>query len=419
MDVAILGAGIAGLAAAARLGPNTEMEIFEEAHHIGGRTKSEALDANTWANFGAQYISNDKIKLVELSARAGVNLIRAPFGSAGAAELGNAAIGAQVQRQIERVEAEQARPRPAEERELDDQTFLSWLGPCSDEATSFWNHWAGRMLCCSISEVSLYGVLWFWGEQRTSPWTVEPVERAALDGPCVVQGGTGELARGLARVSGAKVCLGTAVESVLKDGHGGYLIETQRAGRPLHVRARKVICALPASIAARVCRDMPDWKTDALRSVHYGRFLSTPIRVTSVDRPVDAWRATPFRPGQIYNGNDFRLRTPGDIDADGCVFHSYVYDKHARQIWKDPDESIKSGAVNALLQRFPEFGHRISWVGIQRWRYGLPHYSPGHMKRIPSLCAPVDGIHFCGDYCSPANMEGAARSGERAADEIR
>lgn len=416
VEVAILGAGMAGLAAAARLGTAADVEVLEAANYIGGRTRSKRLGPSTWANFGAQYVSDDKIKLVELARLTDVALVPAPFGVADVAEMSDASNKVEVQEQIKRVEVEQARPRPAGLWDLDDQSFVSWLGPCSEAAAAFWDHWAGGMLCCSITEVSLYGLLWFWGQQRTSPWTVEPVESSGL-GACVVHGGTNELTRGLARISGAKVSLDTVVDAVVQETDR-YLIHARRGGNSVRLLARHVICALPAPVAREVCRDLPGWKQVALEAVRYGRYLSTPIAIAPADRQVGPWRFTACRPGQVYNGNDFRLRTPGDVDAVGGVYHSYVYDVNARQIWDDPDDSIKSGAGRALLRRFPQYTDRVQWVGIQRWRYGLPLYSVGHMKRLEWLRAPVQGIHFCGDYCSPSNMEGAARNGERAADEV-
>lgn len=421
VDVAILGAGMAGLAAAARLGGAADIEILEASDHIGGRTKSKRFGTSTWANFGAQYVSDDKVKLVELAKLTDVELVPAPFGTSDIPEAIDTSDLAEIQEQIKRVEVEQARPRPSWQWELDDQTFAEWLGPCSQTAGAFWEHWAGGMLCSSITEVSLYGLLWFWGEQRTSPWTVDAddgdrVESSGL-GACVVKGGTNELTRGLARVSGARISLRTVVEAVVPTA-GGYLIHSRRDDERRQMWARHVICALPAPIAREVCKELPGWKQYALEAVRYGRYLSTPMLITPADRPVGPWRFTTCRPNQVYNGNDFRLRTPGDIDADGGAYHSYVYDANARQIWDDPDDTIKSGAVHALLRRFPQYTDRVAWVGIQRWRYGLPHYSTGHMKRLVWLRAPVGDLHFCGDYCSPSNMEGAARNGERAAEEV-
>lgn len=321
-----------------------------------------------------------------------------------------------VRGQLARIEDEQARPREPSEWYLDGRTFADWLGPSSEAAREFWEHWAGGMLCSSITEVSLYGFLWFWGPQRTSPWSVDAVESSGL-GATVVQGGTNDFTLRLAYASGARLSLSTIVDSVTAVGDG-YEVRGHYKGQRILTRARRVVCALPAPAAAAVCRDLPAWKRVALGEVRYGRFLATPILVSPADEPVGPWRFGISRPGQRYNSNDFVLKTPGDFDKEGGCYHSYVYDTFARQIWDDSDESITSGAVRALQAYQPAYQDRIRWVGIQRWLTGLPQYRPGHMRRLDALRSPVGGLSFCGDYCSPSNMEGAARSGQRAASEI-
>jgi len=51
-------------------------------------------------------------------------------------------------------------------------------------------------------------------------------------------------------------------------------------------------------------------------------------------------------------------------------------------------------------------------------RDGHPQYVRGLMKHFPQLGEPVEGIFFAGDYTWQANMEGAVRSGQRAADQV-
>jgi monoamine oxidase len=411
VDVAVLGAGVAGLTAAYRL-RGLDVEVFEASDRVGGRTKSQRFSESSWANFGAQYVSDDKVKVVELCSEVGAELVPAPFDEA--AEL--AEMSDEVQKQLARIEDEQAKPRDPAEWYLDGRTFADWLGPSSEEARGFWEHWAGGMLCSSITEVSLYGFLWFWGSQRTSPWSVEPVESSGL-GPTVVRGGTNDFTLRLAGAGGARFSLSTVIDSVASVPDG-YEVRGSQMGDRVVTRARSVVCALPAPAAAAVCRDLPAWKRQALSQVRYGRFLATPILVSPAGDPVGPWRFSVTRPGQRYNSNDFKLKTPGDFENAGGCFHSYVYDCFARQVWDDPDESVMSGAVQALLACHPEYKDRIRWVGIQRWLTGLPQYRPGHMRRLEALRAPVGGLSFCGDYCSPSNMEGAARSGERAASEV-
>lgn len=421
-DVAIIGGGISGLTAAAVLQWSSQLDfqVLEKEGWLGGRTKSERFSLDAWANFGAQYVSEDKTKITELSSRVGAELIPAPFGAGDAmAQVDtkySQQIGAEIKNQIKRLEAEQLNERPAHLWELDKQTFVQWLGDASHDSLGFWDHWAGGMMCASITELSLIGVMWFWGNQRTSPWNTSEVETTGL-GSRVIRGGTQELATGLAREANGRASTYTEVEAVTKDADR-LVIYANRNGTPVKLYASHVIFALPAPLVRQICSDLPTWKSNALDQVRYGRYLSTPIAVTHGDSSNGILPDHPSRPFQRYNGNDFRLRTPGDIDAHGCVYHSYVYDVHARQIWDDSDISIKNGAMRALLEHHPEYRNRLHWVGLQRWQYGLPQIAPHYMDLLPVLRAPVGSLYFCGDYCMPPNMEGAARNGERAALEV-
>jgi monoamine oxidase len=141
---------------------------------------------------------------------------------------------------------------------------------------------------------------------------------------------------------------------------------------------------------------------------------SNPTELAEVEATIQRIEAE-----QTYNIDHFMGRTPGDFDEVGGCFHSFMANAAACQVWDDADESIKSGAVRALLARFPEYGERIGRVEIQRWAYGVPQYRRGLMKHFPALAEPVGGIHFAGDYMWQANMEGAVRSGQRAATQVR
>lgn len=418
VDVAILGAGVAGLAAAYQL-RDLDIEVLEAEDAVGGRTRSDRFSRDCWANYGAQYVSEDKTRIVELAREVGVSLVPSAWGTH-EERLGKGVgpeAAAEVASQIKRLESEQANVRPLVAWELDDRTFADWLSPCSEDAAGFWEQWCGSLLCSSIVEVSLGGVMWFWGSQRTSPWAVEKVETSGL-GHTVIHGGTNELTKGLAHTLGERVSLGTRVLRVAQE-RDGYLVEcTDHMSRPRRLHARQVVSALPAPVAASVLPELPGWKLRALSSVRYGRFLSTPIVISPRAEQVGRPSEQPTRPGQAYNSNGFALRTPGDIEKDGGCYHSYVYDSLARQIWDDHDDSVKSGAVRQLLRAYPQYQRRVKWVGIRRWLYGLPQFVPGQMKQLPALEMPIGGISFCGDYCMPPNMEGAARHADRAAAEV-
>ena len=416
-DVAVLGAGVAGLTAAYRL-RDLNVEVIEAAGHIGGRTLSERFDDGTWANFAAQYASDDKVSLIELADELGLELIPSGFHSNEFRALDPSTNPAMrdIETWIAKLEAEQAKPRPPDAPELDRISVGEWLHDAPQPVRAFFETWCGSLMFASIIETSLFGLMMLWGNDRTSAFSDSPVPRSNR-GDTVFNGGTNELTKALASASGAVLTKNAQVRQV-KKWRGGYRISIVQDGKVRSITARQVVCALPAPIALDVIDDLPDDKSAALGAIRYGRNIATPISITPADTPAGPLTLVPSRPGQTYNSNGFVLKTPGDMERVGGCFHSYVHDVFARPLWDDPPETIKSGAVRALIDRFPQFENRVARVGFARWRHALPHYSPGRMGHQAALETSVDDIHFCGDYVLTANMDGAVRSADLAAQRV-
>jgi hypothetical protein len=191
------------------------------------------------------------------------------------------------------------------------RTFADWLGPMSTEAVACFETACELMNSASTVELSLYGGLWIWGEQRSTPWSTEKIRRHAR-GELIIAGGTRELAEAVARAVGCRVSLRTVVRRVIGDSEG-YAVEAEDETGVRVVRARRVICALPAPIAMDIIADLPGWKRAALRAVRYGRMISTPIVVTSREMPPTRFRLVASRPLVRYNIDNFMGRTPGDF----------------------------------------------------------------------------------------------------------
>jgi protoporphyrinogen/coproporphyrinogen III oxidase len=417
LDVAVLGAGVAGLTAAYYL-RDLDLEVLDAAEHLGGRTKTIQQPDGIWLNQGAQYLSTDRVKAVELADTVGAALISEPNMEEYWRGLYPPDVDSrtEVSACIERIEDEQMHRRPATLPELDDEPFDHWLGDVSEGTRLFFDRWCQIMNSGSSVEISLYGALWLWGDQRSTPWNDKPVPRHDR-GDAIFDGGTNEFTKALARAAGGRVSLRSRVRSVRSSGDG-YSIEVEDDSGRRTLQARRVVSAVPAVVAARVVDDLPGWKRQALSAIRYGRFLTTNIVVAPKDAPRVDYPMTAARAGVAYNLDAFIIKTPGDFDESGGCFHNIVGDPTARVVWEDPDHTIKTGAVRALFAVKPEYRGRVRRVEVQRWEHGMPLYSVGRMKTYDLLGEPVEGIHFCGDYSWASNMEGAALSGERAAKQV-
>lgn len=415
LDVVVVGGGLSGLTAALRL-RHLDLEVLDAASWVGGRTRSVKIPNGPWINYGAQYITEDRPTVVELADSLGVELLKSEMFEDYYEKLLPAEPRARAEAEagMKRILEEQSKPRPLALPELDEQSFADWLGPMSEAAADYFDRITLLMNCASTIDLSMVGGLWVWGDQRTSPWNTPDIPHHDR-GELIVNGGTSNLAVALAREIGGRVSLNTRVDSVRAEGDR-YVVEATGPGGPRTLCARRVVCALPGPVAARVITDLPGWKLDALRAVRYGRWISTPIVVAPQE--TGTYPLVASRPGVRYNADGFMARTPTDAGRQGVCFHSFMADAAARVVWDDPDDSIKSGAVRMFVEAFPEFANRIQRVDLHRWELGHPQYVRGLMRHYPLLGEPVRGVFFAGDYTWQANMEGAVRSGQRAAEQL-
>src|SRR6059036_555706 len=311
LDLAVLGGGVAGLTAAYLL-RDQDLEVFDSAGHVGGRTRSLQQEDGIWLNTGAQYVSTDRIKVVELADAVGARLItddnleeywRGLYPP-------DPDERSEIESVIERITAEQMHRRPASLPELDDQPFDHWLGDVSPSTHRFYDRWCQIMNSGSSVEISLYGALWLWGDQRSTPWSDQPVPRHDR-GDAVFDGGTNEFTKALARAIGGRVSLRSRVVSV-RPQDGGYAIEVSEEAGTRRAWARRVVSALPAPVAADVISELPGWKSEALRAVRYGRFMTTNIVVSPRDARPSHYPLTAARADVAYNLDAFIIKTPGN-----------------------------------------------------------------------------------------------------------
>ncbi len=141
-DVVVLGAGVADLTAAYRL-RDLDVEVIEAADHIGGRTLSERFDDGSWANFAAQYVSDDKLSVIALADELGLELVPSGFHSNEFRRFDATTNPAkrEIEAWIGKLEDERARPRPPDAPELDQLSVAEWLEDAPEPVRAFFERW--------------------------------------------------------------------------------------------------------------------------------------------------------------------------------------------------------------------------------------------------------------------------------------
>ncbi|MBI4337440.1 MAG: FAD-dependent oxidoreductase [Chloroflexi bacterium] len=456
-EVVIVGAGVAGMAAAMRL-RDRDILVLEAEPEVGGRTWSKGWHS-TWVNYGAEAITrDDMVRITALAQELECTLTpRAPYQSNWGyhAPVGVSREAAAVIDEFEeRLKQEAADPRDPTLPELDDRTLEEFLSsPVRDavqpddptvreflrqpgrearqwvanriartkEATRWIEYMMGGQVFGAAADVSLFGALVLFGKQRTSPWSTEEVPRNGI-GPRNIEGGMQQVALRAAEVVGReRVLCGAPVLSVEPMATGPVTV-TYRRGDVTHtIAARQVIVATPAPVAHSLIPSLPAEKQAALGAVTYGCLLSTPVFLVARGEVLKGPpRLTYCRPGVDYvhpMHRAFRI----EVQDEACCIRTYLFGAYAQPVWNDPDHTIQTGVIRDLYEAFPELVGRVHHVEVKRWQCGIPRIFPGRMKLLPRLLEPYRGVHFAGDYVAPLapHTDGAVRSGERAAAEVR
>jgi monoamine oxidase len=203
----------------------------------------------------------------------------------------------------------------------------------------------------------------------------------------------------------------------------GVLVETKH----LQVRAKRVIVAIPPTLAGRI-KYLPHLPADRVQLTRHTP-QGTLIKVAVVyDRPF--WRDAGLN-GTAVSTDGYVNATFDDSPESGSpgVLFGFVGGDNARSFMKLSPANRRSAVLGQFVQFFgAPAANAIDYVesnwSTEKWTRGCPVGIPGlgTLTAVgPALRKPVGKIHWAGTETSSywnGYMDGAVRSGERAAAEV-
>lgn len=427
-EVAVLGAGLAGMTAAHHL-RDRDLVVLEAGDRVGGRAFSGSHDPY-WFNRGAQYVWDQRT--LDLCRDLGLDVIGAERARTAVfvrdrlvqarrpsslllklplslTEKGNfARTVIRLRREAERMEGL--------DPELDRRSLADVFGRASPITRKLLELVAESGTGIPASEVSGaiglgYVIHLFGGD-------VNQTLKA-------VRGGTQGIAEAVAaRLGPDRVALNAVVESVTENDRG-VDIRYRRDGAVEHLKAATCVCALPADAVLEAVAGLPDAKRTALeRMVPYARILSM-AWLTDEDEPMP-WDRLLSVPAvglsfELFSNNAFFARAAdGSSRTSGGTVVTLATGERSAALWGLDDEEVKARQAEDLARMFPEAGDvfRRARTVVTRWR-GLPRFNRGWLARQAAVREPSDRIFYCGDYTAQPGTPGAVNSGFHAAAGIR
>lgn len=413
MTTIVIGAGLAGLAAARRLQQSGEEVVVLEAQpYVGGRTRTvrDRLRGGAVADLGASFIDIGQDKLLAYCAELGLALT--PQIALFPTDPDGRLTSASPLRTTMVLDGRRADDKVRDQLADEVRAALDATPPVPTEPIPAWAARAGlsphaRRVYCAQTGYNPVHV--------SSQIPMSMLEPPHVGRVCwMLADGTDTLAHRLAE--GIDVRTGQPVRLV-RQGRGSVEVMTDTD----RFTGRDVILATPVAPTLRIGFDpvLPAWKVDAL--------LSTPM--TQGGKVIGQYpNGTEIAAGigpSILSDGPISLAWGRPTEADGSIVVLGLAADRADGLLRDEERALDE--LDRLLVAVT--GKPVSRMAgiVQDWtreQYagGVVSTLMADFPRLPSLLAQQVGrLHFAGEHTGEmwaTGMDGALRSGERAADEV-
>jgi monoamine oxidase len=443
-NVVVVGAGLAGLAAARWLvAHGHEVTVVEARERVGGRTEGLVLDDGTPLELGGAWLGEGHTRMYALVGELGLSTFRtwndegkllldlqgkrsrmeprkdatphiSPFALA---DLAQGVL--RFERLAARTDLERPWLTPGAEV-LDGQTWESWIRRnLRTKAGRAYFHLACEAVwAAEPSGVSLLHAL-FYTHSNADLATLLAVDRGAQQDR--VTGGSVLVADAMAAELGERVVLGHPVRQIWPDDNGVRVIARDGS----EYRGDAAIVTLPPTLAGRLDYHpvLPSWRDQLTQRMPAGSV----IKAFAI-YPEPFWREDGLN-GQAASDTGpvkvtFDVSPPSGRPG---VLMGFLEGREAR-MWARRGEAERREAVIGCFTRYfgdaaarPDQYLERDWMAEEFTRgcYGA-HFAPGVWTSYGEAWrAPCGRIHWAGTECAPqwnGYMEGAVRSGEAAAE---
>jgi monoamine oxidase len=441
VDVVVVGAGLAGLVAARDAAAGgASVLVLEARDRVGGRVVSEPLGGEEQVEMGGQWVGPTQDRVEALAEDLGLetfpthiegkNLLHldgelrrysGTIPNVGPRVLADIALARRRVDKLARGVDPEAPWRTPDASRLDSQTFATWLrGGMRTRAARRLMRLAGRTVWgCEPAEMSLLHVLFYVRSAGGFDRLMDTEGGAQQDR---VVGGAALLATRLAERLGDKVVLNAPVRRIDDRGRGISV----EAGE-ISARSRRAIVALPPPLRDRVTFEPP----------------LPPLHGQLAQRMAQGWLIKcvavypePFWRGEGLSGEALSDSGPATLTFDNSppggspgALVGFVGASDARRVARLAPAERRGAVLSGLARMFgpraskPERFIELDWAR-ETWTGGGPtcYMPPGGWTACgPALRTPAGRVHWAGAETATAwagYMDGAVRSGERAAREV-
>ncbi len=439
-DVIVVGAGLAGLTAARELAAaGRSVRVVEARDRVGGRTLNASIGDGNVVEMGGQWVGPTQDRVLALAQDLGVDTFPTYYEGRSLLDLGGnqrrykgtiPKLAPHVlfdldraRRKLKKLSAEVPAGAPwlaRKAHEYDSKTLRTWIEEITrtKKARAVLEIAIGTVMGTSAAEQSLLWMLFYVSSAGSFDMLIDTEGGAQQDR---LVGGSQELSLRMADELGDAVALSAPVTRVAQDASG---VSVTAAGTEL--RARRAIVAVPPPLAARIAY------TPALggrRDQLLQRMAHGVLTKCAAVYPTPFWREDGLT-GQAVTDAGPVTTTFDNSPPDGSrgVMLGFIAGADAVEHARRPEAERKAAVLDCFAALFGEKARQPAiyleqaW-SEEEWTRGGPvcSPSPGALSAYgEAMRQPAGRVHWAGSETSTiwcGYMDGAVRSGERAAEE--
>ncbi|HKP89591.1 MAG TPA: flavin monoamine oxidase family protein [Thermoleophilaceae bacterium] len=457
-DVVVVGAGYAGLTAAHRIAAAGKSVIVMEARHrVGGRAHNHKLPGGKWSELGATFVGPTQDHVIRLAKEMDVELFdtyntgdnvyrqdgsnqtysdNGPLGSVFGTAPPDPLVAGDVAATVARLDlmAESVpvdAPWTAQSaEEWDSQTLYTWVKSNSTASPRFMDLLqiaTEPIFGAEARDISLLYTLFYiaasGNEKNQGTFERNFNTRGGAQQQRMFGGTQAPLNRIARRLGRKHVLLHAPARRIVQKKGGGVRVESDN----FNVNGKRVIVAVPPPLAGRIRYDpgLSQNRDQLTQRMPMGTLIKVEV---FYDRPF--WRNSGYT-GQGLS-DEGPISATFDIsppDGKPGILMGFIGGDRAR-LWQTQGPKVRRARVLDELAKLygpaalkPKEYIEVSWVK-ERWTRGCPVsvLGPGTLVGFgPAIRKPVGRIHWAGTETSTywnGYMDGAVRSGERAAREV-
>jgi len=235
--------------------------------------------------------------------------------------------------------------------------------------------------------------------------------------------GLGPLARKLSEQLVEPPALGSRVTALRRDAIQWH-VSVSGPGGDRRFRARRVVVATPAYAAAEILRGSGGEVADALAAIEYAPVVGIPLAVdpNEVRTPIEGFGFLVPRDagiallGTLFMSRMFRNRAPKGHELLQCILGGRRWPEAI-----DLPDDVVIGQLLEDLERILGLRAEPRALAVTRWRRAIPQPDREHVRRIAGIRATLSGlpgIALAGAYLDGVSVADALASGIRAAREL-